>query len=650
MKKISVVRVPARRVASTASLVRAPAPPLVGIAECAGGAVGGTRAAARRGCDVSAAGGRLRGLVSEAPGAASFSALGTTATVVVVNQAALPARARNSFASGSARSTVSAAGFGRIPSSSARTPEPGHGCRSVPCSCGSCGSRSMRPRRRTGRVDPTLGAQLQAVGYDRTFALVRERESWRIAPCAGPQTDLGIRGARRDIHCVLRVPPGVRTRPRGHRQGARRGRRRECGSRASCETGVLVSLGGDLAVAGDAPAGRLASADRRRPRGTRGHRRPDGLSLDRRSRDLEHRGSPLADRLGGGAPHPRSAHVPSGRHSMADRQRRGGELRRSRTSLRRRRSFWASRPSIGSPQRGLPARCVRRDGSVVAVARLACGGPGGMTLVAATGNAKVFWYLTRGMGVGALVLLTASVALGRAHERSLALEPLAAVRHSRAPPQPHPARDRVRRRARRDDRGRRVHADRPEGRSHPVRVALSPHLARPRRDRLRPSHRPRRDEPSPRSDRLPGMAVRALARVCLVAGRARARARHGHRRAARVDALDRRGLRRGRRARSSDARCAHPGRVARRARWSSAHGVGRAARDRRLVRVRPGEARLGASRRHARLAACEQRTALAARAHREHVPGPVGLPKSTFSSSLTGTLRHTTRRTVSSTS
>jgi len=35
-----------------------------------------------------------------------------------------------------------------------------------------------------------------------------------------------------------------------------------------------------------------------------------------------------------------------------------------------------------------------------------------MTLLAASGNAKVFWYLTRGMGVGALVLLTVSVALG----------------------------------------------------------------------------------------------------------------------------------------------------------------------------------------------------------------------------------------------
>lgn len=35
-----------------------------------------------------------------------------------------------------------------------------------------------------------------------------------------------------------------------------------------------------------------------------------------------------------------------------------------------------------------------------------------MTLAAVSGNAKVFWYLTRGMGVGALVLLTASVALG----------------------------------------------------------------------------------------------------------------------------------------------------------------------------------------------------------------------------------------------
>jgi methionine sulfoxide reductase heme-binding subunit len=33
-------------------------------------------------------------------------------------------------------------------------------------------------------------------------------------------------------------------------------------------------------------------------------------------------------------------------------------------------------------------------------------------VLAAAGNAKVFWYLTRGMGVGALILLTASVALG----------------------------------------------------------------------------------------------------------------------------------------------------------------------------------------------------------------------------------------------
>jgi DMSO/TMAO reductase YedYZ heme-binding membrane subunit len=35
-----------------------------------------------------------------------------------------------------------------------------------------------------------------------------------------------------------------------------------------------------------------------------------------------------------------------------------------------------------------------------------------MIVLAAAGNAKVFWYLTRGMGVGALILLTASVALG----------------------------------------------------------------------------------------------------------------------------------------------------------------------------------------------------------------------------------------------
>jgi DMSO/TMAO reductase YedYZ heme-binding membrane subunit len=35
-----------------------------------------------------------------------------------------------------------------------------------------------------------------------------------------------------------------------------------------------------------------------------------------------------------------------------------------------------------------------------------------MNVLAAAGNAKAFWYLTRGMGVGALILLTLSVALG----------------------------------------------------------------------------------------------------------------------------------------------------------------------------------------------------------------------------------------------
>src|ERR1051326_3871970 len=36
----------------------------------------------------------------------------------------------------------------------------------------------------------------------------------------------------------------------------------------------------------------------------------------------------------------------------------------------------------------------------------------GVTLIAAAGNAKALWYLTRGTGVVALVLLTASVVVG----------------------------------------------------------------------------------------------------------------------------------------------------------------------------------------------------------------------------------------------
>jgi thiamine biosynthesis lipoprotein len=105
-----------------------------------------------------------------------------------------------------------------------------------------------------GLVDPTLGAQLRAAGYDRTFELVRGRDSWsvrRVDPPHANWLDVELDDERQ----TLLVPRGVEldlgatakswTADRAARRIAER-------------TGdaVLVALGGDIAVAGSSAAGR----------------------------------------------------------------------------------------------------------------------------------------------------------------------------------------------------------------------------------------------------------------------------------------------------------------------------------------------------------------------------------------------------------
>ncbi|HEY2443692.1 MAG TPA: FAD:protein FMN transferase [Streptosporangiaceae bacterium] len=106
-----------------------------------------------------------------------------------------------------------------------------------------------------GDLDPTVATQLAALGYDRDFELVTRN---------GPPLRLTVRSARsgpgwRDVRLDqerrrLTIPPGVRldlgATAKAHaadRAAARLARRLGCG--------VLVSLGGDIAVAGKPPEG-----------------------------------------------------------------------------------------------------------------------------------------------------------------------------------------------------------------------------------------------------------------------------------------------------------------------------------------------------------------------------------------------------------
>ncbi len=105
-----------------------------------------------------------------------------------------------------------------------------------------------------GAVDPTVGLDLARLGYDRDIEAVRARESIE-RPDAAPAARRNWRAVRlqRDAG-LLRVPLGAAldlgatakawTADHAARTLAHR-----------YDTGVLVELGGDLAVAGNAPAG-----------------------------------------------------------------------------------------------------------------------------------------------------------------------------------------------------------------------------------------------------------------------------------------------------------------------------------------------------------------------------------------------------------
>lgn len=102
-----------------------------------------------------------------------------------------------------------------------------------------------------GLVDPTLGAHLRNAGYDRTFALVRERKRWTIETLARKQeqwraielTDNHVRiprGCELDLGATAKALAADRAAARIAR---------------GTGTAALVSFGGDIATAGTAPKG-----------------------------------------------------------------------------------------------------------------------------------------------------------------------------------------------------------------------------------------------------------------------------------------------------------------------------------------------------------------------------------------------------------
>ena len=257
-----------------------------------------------------------------------------------------------------------------------------------------------------GLVEPTLGRTMRLAGYDRDFRLVALRDAdtfeARFEAVAPASVELD------EERATVRVPPGVEL-DLGATAKALAADRGARAAHAAAGCGVLVALGGDIAVAGEPP--------------------PGGWSI----RIADDHAAPLD----GAGPTVALA---------------GGGLASSGTTVRRWRSGDAELHHIVDPRTGRPAdtpwrtvtvaaaSCV--DANVASTAAVVLGETApswlaerrlparlvardGRTVRVAAGPRRRHdrrprrsrvgahvWYLTRGTGVVALLLLTAVVLLG----------------------------------------------------------------------------------------------------------------------------------------------------------------------------------------------------------------------------------------------
>ncbi len=110
----------------------------------------------------------------------------------------------------------------------------------------------------SGDLDPTVGGDLVHLGYDRDIAELPEDRGWAL-PIAGGTVAVGRAADWRDVDLdvarrTVRVPAGVLL-DLGATAKARAADLAAASIARSGGCGVLVSLGGDIAVAGEPPEG-----------------------------------------------------------------------------------------------------------------------------------------------------------------------------------------------------------------------------------------------------------------------------------------------------------------------------------------------------------------------------------------------------------
>lgn len=190
--------------------------------------------------------------MTDAPGArVRFSALGTTALLWVTRSSAVTS-ALSVLKSELEAIELSCSRF-RADSELSRLNRAGGETIAVSGLFATALSAALRAARLTdGAVDPTVGAALRLAGYDTDFALVSSR-SHEPTVVRGPV--VGWQAVELDVTArTVRVPPeaeldlGATAKALACDRAARK-------AAAAGGSGTLVSLGGDVAVAGHAPEG-----------------------------------------------------------------------------------------------------------------------------------------------------------------------------------------------------------------------------------------------------------------------------------------------------------------------------------------------------------------------------------------------------------
>jgi thiamine biosynthesis lipoprotein len=188
--------------------------------------------------------------VTPAPASASFEALGTTASVAVANASALD-EARALLEARLARVDGACSRFRSDSELVAANRAAGRRVAVSDLLRSYLDAALEAARSTAGIVDPTLGAEVRRLGYDRTYALVSTRDGFRVGEAA-PQRPCW-KAIQLDDDGLL-APPGTEL-DLGATAKALAADQAAGAIAAATGVGTLVSLGGDVAVAGEPPAG-----------------------------------------------------------------------------------------------------------------------------------------------------------------------------------------------------------------------------------------------------------------------------------------------------------------------------------------------------------------------------------------------------------